>query len=117
MSPIYLTQLAARLKEERKRLGFKKQEQMAVALGLPPRTYWDREAGNVAPDAEFLARFCELGGDAMYVLTGAPHHLRAKQPDNTPAERAAEAIQSMRLTEADAQLLVSIAKRLSVAGG
>lgn len=88
---------------------------MAAALNIPARTYWDREKGNVLPDAEFLARFCELGGDALYLLTGRKtvHHANEAWIPYTPAERAAAAIQGLKLTEDDADMIVGFARRLS----
>lgn len=116
MSPTFLEEVSVRLREERRRLGFKTQEQMAAALGIPARTYWDREKGKVLPDAEFFATFCELGGDAMFVLTGrkTAHHAGEPWTPYTSAERAAAAIQGLRLTEEDADMIVTIARRLSV---
>lgn len=110
-----LALVAARLKEERKRLGHKTQESMAMALKIPARTYWDREKGNVPPDAEFLARFCELGGDALYLLTGNRTPLKVTDgwEPYSPAERSAAMIQGMSLSAEDAELLVAVAKRLA----
>lgn len=116
MSPDFLKQVAARIKEERKRLNYKAQGAFAEALGIPERTYWDREKGVIAPDAEFLAGFCELGGDALYVLTGKRAPLHAGEPwrPYSPAEQAAAAIQELKLTKADADLLIAMASRLAI---
>lgn len=115
MSPNYLEQISQRLLEERKRLGFKSQEKMATALGVPSRTYWDREHGNVLPDAEFLATFCEIGGDAMYLLTGrrSPLHVGENWRPFSPAEQAAAAIQELKLTKDDSEMLIGLANRLA----
>lgn len=115
MSLNFTIEVGKRLRLERKRLGFKTQASMAQALGIPERTYWDRETGKVAPDAEFFAAFREIGGDLMFVLTGNRSHVGVSDgwKPYTPSERAAAAIQDMKLTEEDGQMLIDLAKRLA----
>lgn len=113
----YLEQVGERLAMERKRLQFKRQDDFADAMKMAHRTYWDREKGVVSPDAEFFARFCEIGGDVMFVLTGArgwqPAVREPGAPDYKPALRLANEIASMALSDDDAALICGLAKRLS----
>lgn len=86
-------------------------------LGMAERTYWDRESGVAVPDAEFLAKLREFGVDIWYVITGERMPLGTAQrraAAYTPAERAAEEIHGMKLAEDDAEMVVSVAKRLSI---
>lgn len=118
MSLTFLEMVGQRLAAERKRLGFKRQDEFAEKMRLPARTYWDREKGNVAPDADFFARFCELGGDVLYVITGvSAGEYSAMEPsagEYRPARRLANEIAALPLTEDDARLLLAFAKRLSL---
>ncbi len=88
---------------------------MAAALGVAERTYWDREAGLVAPDAELFAKFCELGGDVMYVITGqhSINSLMQERAPYTPAERLADGIRNLTLSDEDAEILKGLAARLA----
>lgn len=117
MSLTFLEQVGARLAAERKRLGYRRQDDFAEKMRMPARTYWDREKGNVSPDAEFFARFCELGGDAMYVISGVSSgEISLMEPnagEYRPARRLANQIASLPLTEDDAALIMTIANRLS----
>lgn len=117
MSLTFLEQVGVRLATERKRLGYRRQDDFAEQMRMPPRTYWDREKGNVSPDAEFLARFCELGGDAMYVISGVssgiPSLAERDAVEYKPARRLASQIASMQLTDDDAALILTLANRLS----
>lgn len=57
--------LGERLKEERLRLGLNQD-----ALGVTPQAQRRYEKGERYPDAEYLARFADLGGDVQYIVTG-----------------------------------------------
>lgn len=118
MSLNYLRELQKRLKKERKRLGFARQAEFAAALEIPERTYWDKESGPVFPDAEFFAKFCELGGDVMFVIKGnqvCTKHMGINEPSATytPAQHLASSVAMLNLTEEDAAAILHIAKRLS----
>lgn len=63
-------QIAARVREERKRLGFASQGLLAERLGISPSSVHNYEAGKRLPESEFLLKFVELGGDMLYVMTG-----------------------------------------------
>lgn len=60
-----MVSIGDRIREERERLGLT-QAQMGVA----PKTQRFYESGERYPDAEYLARFAELGGDVQYIVTG-----------------------------------------------
>lgn len=103
-----------RLREERKRLK-KNQKEFAALIGMPDRTYWDRESGNVIPDAEFLARVREFGVDIWYIITGERMQVGVAQglSPYTPAQHVSAEIQEMSLSKEDADLLLSMARRLA----
>jgi transcriptional regulator with XRE-family HTH domain len=61
--------IAARLAEERERLG-KTQKEMAAIGDVGDRSYWHYEKGERSPDAECLLNLAAGGVDAYYVLTG-----------------------------------------------
>ena len=114
MSLFNLEMVGERLKEERKRLGFSRQADLAKVLDMPERTYWEREAGKVAPDAELLAGICELGGDVTYIVSGTRTPMQARQDraTYTPAEELAKELAAMKLSASDADLLMALAVRL-----
>lgn len=63
-------QIATRLREERKRLGYATQAQLAAQLDVSPGSVHNYEAGKRSPDADFLAALGRAGGDLLYILTG-----------------------------------------------
>jgi len=65
-----IEQIAARIREERKRLLFATQAQLAEQLGVSPGSVHNYESGKRSPDAEFLAAFASAGADVLYILTG-----------------------------------------------
>ncbi|MCR8956292.1 helix-turn-helix domain-containing protein [Variovorax sp. S2] len=68
---------AARLREERDRLGLS-QAEIAARCGAKPRTYQDWERAVASVSVEFLSTaLTTVGLDAVYVLTGVrtPSHL------------------------------------------
>lgn len=102
-----------RLKEERERIGLS-QDEFALKLDTSRRTVGNWEGGNSAPDVFDLIEMGTLGMDTNYVVRGerAPLGVAQLSVAYTPAERAAAAIRSMKLTEEDAKMLVLFAKRL-----
>lgn len=103
-----------RLREERRRLK-KNQKEFAALIGMPDRTYWDRESGNAVPDAEFLATIREHGVDVWYIITGERMPMGDAQAPvpYSPAEKAAVEVRELTLTEADAEMVTALAKRLA----
>lgn len=60
---------ASRLRSERVRLGMSQLE-LAAALGLPPATYRNYEAGRTEPQVSVIVRLDELGADVLWMMTG-----------------------------------------------
>lgn len=60
--------IAARLKQERERLGLKIKD-MTTALSLS-RNMWSRYEKGSIPDARILTQCISLGFDVAYILTG-----------------------------------------------
>ncbi len=58
-----------RLKEERKRLGFK-QKNLAELLGLASQTFLQYEKGIRSPNAELFEKLSSLGFDMGYIFMG-----------------------------------------------
>jgi transcriptional regulator with XRE-family HTH domain len=105
---------AGRLREERERIGFN-QGDSETLFGVSRVTWGKYERGESTPGADVLSAMAEMGGDILYIVTGRRTPLGVAQPRAayTPAERAAEAIRAMKLSEADASMVTEIAKRLS----
>ncbi|WP_363169570.1 helix-turn-helix transcriptional regulator [uncultured Lamprocystis sp.] len=64
-----LLDFAARLREERNRLGLT-QAEVCEAGGVQPRAQVHYEKGERTPDAEYLAGLRRIGMDVLYVLCG-----------------------------------------------
>lgn len=64
-----MSAVAARLKEERVRLGLN-QDAMAAAAGLKRNAQINYEKGDRSPDSDYLIAVAGLGVDVGYVLTG-----------------------------------------------
>lgn len=63
-------EIFSRLREERLRLGFRRQDALAEKIGASPSSVHNYEVGKSSPDADYLVRFMELGADVLYILTG-----------------------------------------------
>lgn len=63
------TRFGVRLREERKRAGWASRT-TAELLGIPTAVWNRYEKGLEHPPFEILSRFCLLGADAHYLLTG-----------------------------------------------
>ncbi|MBF0402077.1 MAG: helix-turn-helix domain-containing protein [Magnetococcales bacterium] len=64
-----LEYFSARLKEERKRLGFI-QDVMAKKGGVSKASYCAYEAGTTEPSVSFVMSIAAVGADVTYILTG-----------------------------------------------
>ena len=64
------SQIAERIKEERKRLGYKKQDDIADACGISRESWGKYERGLTMPSGEVLLALAGLDMDIQYVLTG-----------------------------------------------
>ncbi|WP_234085332.1 helix-turn-helix domain-containing protein [Azonexus sp. R2A61] len=109
-----------RFREERLRLGFT-QGQLAAPLVTTERTIISYEKGSTPPKLDKLILFYGIGADIGYVITGrrsiasdggAVLHEPESRP-YTPAARVAEEIFSLPLTDSDAEMLLTFAKRLA----
>lgn len=63
--------IGARLREERERLGLS-QSAFGEIGGVQKRAQINYEAGDRAPDANYLAEIAKVGGDVQYIVTGVP---------------------------------------------
>ena len=73
--------IAARLKEERMRLGIS-QTRFSELAGVSKRTLVNWEKGDGSPTAVALAAFADAGADAFYILTGKRHTLSWSQRED-----------------------------------
>lgn len=107
-----------RLRDERERLGFKSQTAFGQAMEVSKKTVINWEQDTTAPDAQELIRMHKLRFNVMYLLFGGrPDLVGAKEsPAYTPAEHAAMAVRGLSLSDADATLVVQLARRLEVDG-
>lgn len=64
------SQISERIKEERKRLGYKKQDEIADACGISRESWGKYERGLTMPSGEVLLALANLNMDIQYVLTG-----------------------------------------------
>lgn len=95
-----MSELCDRLKEERARLEYKRQDALAEKLGVSTTSVSNYESGKRLPDAAYLVAFAELGADVLYVLTGqrAVGVLAADEAGLVDAYRAApEAVRKAAL--------------------
>lgn len=105
-----------RLKEERERIGLS-QDEFALKLDTTRRTVGNWEGGNSAPDVfDLIVMGFSLGMDTNFIVRGerTPLGIAEGKSAYTPAERAAAAIRSLKLTEEDAEMVTAIAKRLAL---
>lgn len=106
--------IGTRFREERERLGYS-QESLAGRLTTSRRTINSYEGDDTSPRAMDLLRFSALGADVLYIVTGErlPIGCAESRAAYTPAERVAEVIFDLTLSEEDAELLKAMALRLS----
>uniref|UniRef100_A0A3B0LVG0 HTH cro/C1-type domain-containing protein n=1 Tax=Arsenophonus endosymbiont of Trialeurodes vaporariorum TaxID=235567 RepID=A0A3B0LVG0_9GAMM len=64
-----MTNLAKKIKEERKRIGLT-QVQFAKVAGVQPTTQVNYEKGIRVPDAAYLKKAAIAGVDVLYIITG-----------------------------------------------
>lgn len=104
----------ARLVAERERLKCEPLE-FAEMLGFGKSTQYRYEKGERSPDGEYLSAAHKKGVDILYVITGnrTGVGVMQEQPSYTPAERLADGIRTLTLSEEDAEILRGLAARLS----
>lgn len=107
--------MGARFREEREHLSLT-QAALATQLFTSDRTIKNYESGASSPKGNELARFADLGADVQYIITGvrvAPPSVQEPQAAYLPAERLAQSIRSLPISEADAKMIGDLAKRLA----
>lgn len=91
---------------------------MCEKIGVrDPKTLRSWESGTTSPTLIDIVGFVGSGFDLGYVLTGERSDTLIEmsgRPYGTPAVMLAEAIAVMTLSKDDAELLLTIAKRLSM---
>ena len=95
-----------RLREERLRLGFKKQEDLAQIGGVNRNTQGSYEKGERNPDSAYLAAVAAVGVDVLYVVTGVRATQAAAGLDEHEAQLL-EAFRNMPKQQQEAFLLLS----------
>ena len=103
--------IGARLREERARLDWS-QEQVAECVGTSGRTIKKYESEVTMIGATELRRFGDAGADVLYIVTGRHQPVDLAHPA-TAAQRLAAAIASLKLTDADAEQILAMARRLA----
>lgn len=63
-----MSEMGARLRQERKRLGFSQRE-MGLVGGVAANAQGKYESGERVPKADYLAALANVGVDVLYVLT------------------------------------------------
>jgi len=92
-------QISSRLWEERKRLNFRNQRELAERLGVSPSSVHNYEAGKRSPDAIYLAKLTEIGADVLYILKG-------KRETNTLSDDEAMLVRLYRSVTPDKKQMV-----------
>lgn len=95
-----MSQLGDRLRAERERIGFS-QEEMAELGGVKRRSQINYEAGERAPDADYLARVASRI-DVLFVLTGQ----RAQPLETTLSVEESTLIEHYRCASAEGRQAV-----------
>lgn len=106
--------IGSRFKEERERLGLSQKSLCDFFSIKDPKTIRNWEAGISSPAAEELSLFAEKGADVLYILTGQRTFFVREEGDRyaTPARQLAAMIADMALSDEDAELILSVARRL-----
>ena len=103
--------IGARLREERDRFDLT-QEQLGAYLQTSGRTIKKYEANETSIRATELFLFSSLGADVLYIVTGNRLPVDLEHP-STPALRLAAAIAVLNLSDADAEFVSAMARRLA----
>ena len=107
--------IGRRLKEERERIELS-QEEFGLRIDTTKRTVVNWETGNSSPNvADLILMGYQIGVDTNYIVSGrrTPLGIAEGTATYSPAEHAAAAIRSLKLTEDDAELVTAMAKRLA----
>jgi transcriptional regulator with XRE-family HTH domain len=108
--------IGQRLREERERLALS-QDKLGEELGVDRKVIRGYEGNKTSPRADQLVKMMELGADVIYIISGRKAPLGVAQPESlaayNPAERAAQVIRDLMLSEEDAEMLRALAVRLA----
>lgn len=104
----------SRFREERLRLGYKNQTDLAQKLSLNVKTVNMYETGKSSPGVEDLLRFGELGADLCYLLTGRrlPFADQSQTAHATHVVALVDTLVGLKLSAEDARMLNDLALRL-----
>lgn len=106
--------IGERLKKQRMLLDMSPEE-FAAACGVGKSAQYRYESDERSPDGEYLAKAASLGVDLIYVVSGVTTFVEVKQQRAAylPVDRVLQEIASLDLNDADAELLINLAKRLA----
>lgn len=109
-----INSIGDRLREVRNHLSLS-QADLGEIFGVDRKVVGNYEENKTSPRADQLISFQSRGADIVYILTGqrAPLSLRQESPSYSPAERLAESIRTLKLSEEDAGILRELALRLA----
>lgn len=109
-----INSIGDRLREVRDDLSLT-QADLGAIFGVDRKVVRNYEENKTSPRADQLISFQSCGADIVYILTGqrAPLSLRQESPSYSPAERLAEMIRTLKLSEVDADILKALALRLA----
>lgn len=107
--------IGARLREERDRLSLS-QADLGEIFEVDRKVVRNYEENKTSPRADQLVAFASHGGDSVYILTGERIPLSMREPTAAylPRDHAANVLSSLNLSEDDAEMLIALAKRLSI---
>lgn len=102
--------LAARLREERARLGLTAERQAGLG-GVTRGTQFGYEAGERSPDTDYLRALSQHGVDVLYVITGRREQtgLGVEERDRVLLDRLANLPESLRQLPEQVALLAFLA--------
>lgn len=106
--------IGARLREERTRLSLS-QADLGEIFDVDRKVVRNYEENKTSPRADQLARFQDHGADVVYIITGyrLPLSVREDVPEYMPRYVVAKEISTLNISELDAELLITLARRLS----
>lgn len=107
--------IGERLKKERERIGLSPVD-FGDQCGVGQSAQYRYESGDRYPDGEYFAKAARIGVDILFVITGqkTPLAIRQETAGYTAAQRLAEFIAPLTLSEEDADMLRGLAQRLSI---
>lgn len=109
--PEEIFNIGGRLSEERKRKGLS-QESLGTLMRTTGRTVKKYESNETSPRATELLLLSGQGFDVLYIVTGERTPVDSINASSA-AERLAQFVANINLSDADAQLLRVMAERLA----